>query len=454
MVKKLAISPLIFIFLAVLQSSSFAAEAPDQAALGLRLWCVLPFVGILLSIALFPLLAPGFWDRSYPYICAAWGVPTALWVLTLDPSWLLHTAIDYVGFIALLASLFVICGGIYVKGRIRGTPAVNTLILAIGCVLANFIGTTGASMVLVRPLLRANANRKHRAHQVIFFIFLASNIGGCLTPLGDPPLFLGLLKGVPFFWTTTRLLPEWLFACGVLLALFYAIDSWYYHRREETAAPFVPKPMVIDGKMNFFFLGGVVGAVLLYSALPRELGYWREAIQVALMAGFATISYRYTPNNVHIENEFAWHPIREVAVLFAAIFACMIPALKLLHARGDALGVTQPWQFFWAAGGLSSFLDNAPTYLTFVSLGTAVSRHAPEVVRLIDGAIAMPILKAISLGAVFMGANSYIGNGPNFMVKSIADHSGVRMPGFFGYMAWSVTILIPLFLLVTWVFLR
>jgi Na+/H+ antiporter NhaD/arsenite permease-like protein len=438
--------------LLLLMSASPALASETAKEVHLEYWSIVPFVGILLSIAIIPLFAPEWWHHNFPKVSLLWGLPVAIWIIFLNPEWMIETTAEYLGFIALLGSLFVIAGGIYIKGRLRGTPLMNVAILALGCVLANFIGTTGASMILVRPLIRANSNRKHRTHMLVFFIFMVSNIGGCLTPLGDPPLFLGLLKGVPFFWTL-KLWPEWLFMCGTLLALFFALDLYYYHHHEEIT-PFDPEPVVIDGKRNFIFLGGVMGAVLLYSLLPASLGYWREAIQISIMVLMAGMSYRWTPNNVHIENEFTWLPIREVAILFASIFACMIPALKLLQTRGGELGITQPWQFFWTAGGLSSFLDNAPTYLTFTSLGVAVSHGAPDLMRLVNGDISATILRAVSLGAVFMGANTYIGNGPNFMVKSLATHLGVRMPSFFGYMAWSIGILIPLFIAVTLIFFR
>jgi len=445
---------LLFHTLVLILIASAGASASEVAeAQRLEYWAVIPFIGILLSIAVVPLLAEQWWHHNFHKISILWGLPVAIWVLFINPEWLLHTTLEYIGFIALLGSLFVIAGGIYIKGNIRGTPFVNTAILAIGCVLANFVGTTGASMILVRPLIRANANRRHRTHMLVFFIFTVSNIGGCLTPLGDPPLFLGLLKGVPFFWTL-QLWPEWLFMCGSLLAVFYLLDSHYYHNREEIAADFNPEPIVIEGKSNFIFLCGVMGAVLLYSFLPVSMGYWREAIQVTIMAVMAALSYRWTDNNIHIENEFSWLPIREVAILFAGIFVCMIPALKILEVHGGELGVTKPWQYFWVTGGLSSFLDNAPTYLTFLTLGISSSHGAADVMRLFGGEISSGILRAISIGAVFMGANTYIGNGPNFMVKSLSAHLGVKMPSFFGYMAWSVSILIPLFIATTLIFFR
>ncbi len=449
--KNMALLSFVVMLIACMASPSLASGKGGEPRL--EYWSVIPFAGILLSIAIVPLFAHKWWHHNFQWVSLAWGLPVAVWVIFLNPEWLFDTAMEYAGFIALLGSLFVISGGIYIKGNLRGTPLVNTIILAIGCVLANFVGTTGASMILVRPLIRANSFRKHRVHMVVFLIFMVSNVGGCLTPLGDPPLFLGLLKGVPFFWTM-KLFPEWLFMCGTLLVIFYLLDLHYYHNREEVSGKYQFEPLVIEGKANFLLLGGVMGAVLLYSFLPVSMGWWREVIQIAIMVIIAAVSYRWTPNNVHVENEFTWLPIREVAILFAGIFVCMIPALKILHERGGEFGVTHPWQFFWATGLLSSFLDNAPTYLTFMSLGMSISHGATDLMRLMDGEISGTILRAISLGAVFMGANSYIGNGPNFMVKSIADHSGVKMPLFFGYMAWAAVVLIPLFILTTLIFFR
>jgi len=432
---------------------AFASESIQKGATALNAWSVIPFIGLLLSIAIIPLFAHEWWHKHFPKIVLFWGLPVAIWISIIKTEWLFHTAIEYVAFISLLGSLFVICGGIYIKGRLLGTPLVNVAILAIGCLLSNFIGTTGASMILVRPLIRANSNRQHRMHIIIFLIFLVGNISGSLTPLADPPLYLGLLKGVPFFWTL-KLLPEWLFMCGILLLVFYVIDSYFYHRKEEITANSEPTMIVIDGKRNFIFLGGILGAVLLYSILPISLGLWREIIQITIMLAMAGLSYRYTPNIVHIENEFSWLPIREVAILFAGIFACMIPALKLLEMQGSQLGLNEPWQFFWATGGLSGFLDNAPTYLTFLTIGQSVSAGASNSIHLLNGTISESLLRAISLGAVYMGAMTYVGNGPNFMIRSIAAHQGIKMPSFFGYMVWSVVFLLPLFVAVTFIFIK
>ncbi len=414
---------------------------PEAHSLGhtLPLWSVLPFGGLLLSIAIVPLVSPRFWARHYGKVSAAFGLPVAIWFLVVDRRELGHIVMEYISFLVLLGSLFTIAGGIRLRGTIRGTPAVNVVFLAVGSVIANLLGTTGASMLLIRPLLRANAWRKRSAHVVIFFIFLVANVGGLLTPVGDPPLFLGYLRGVPFFWTLSHLWHFWLVAVGSVLAVFYLVD------RRRAAAEGGPPPaagpegresLALEGKGNFLLLAGVLGCVFL----PTP---WRETG----MAACAILSVWRTPARIREENEFTYHPIEEVAILFAGIFASMIPALLILKARGGEIGATQPWQFFWVTGILSSFLDNAPTYLTFLSLAQGLSGPQDVV------GVAGPILQGISAGAVFMGANSYIGNAPNFMVKAIAEASGVRMPSFFGYMAYSAVVLFPVFALVTWLFL-
>ena len=408
---------------------------------GFPWWSVLPFIGLLLLIAVLPLAAPRWWEdhKHKAWVGLAFSIPIILVILQNDPGELVRTAHDYLAFIALLGSLFVVAGGLVLEGDLQGTPAVNAAFLAIGAVLANCIGTTGASMVLIRPFLRTNSERRHIAHLPIFFIFAVSNIGGCLTPLGDPPLFLGFLKGVPFFWTLS-LWPEWLFAIGLLLVVAYAFDAYWWRkerpkdlRRDRTQV----KPLRLRGRRNLLCLAGILGAVFL----PDP---WRALVMVAM----GMLGYRWTPPTYRKHNAFTFLPIAEVAILFAGIFITMVPALSLLRIHAHALGITKPWQFFWLTGALSSFLDNAPTYLTFVSLGQGLGLGGPF--------LGLPerLLQAISLGAVFMGANTYIGNGPNFMVKAIAEEMKVKMPSFFGYMAYSCAILLPLFLVVTLVFFR
>ncbi len=407
----------------------------------LPLWSVLPFAGLLLSIALIPLVSHRFWGRHFGKVSLAFGAPMAAFFLYADYKELLHTALEYFSFIVLLGSLFTISGGILLQGTMRGRPAVNCAFFGVGAVIANLLGTTGASMLLIRPLLRANAYRKRKSHVYIFFIFVVSNIGGSLTPIGDPPLFLGYLKGVPFFWTLWNLWYFWLLANSLVIGVFYVLDRRAI-RAEEAQEGGIDEgvgekePLSLKGAWNFALLGVVILAV--FTPTP-----WREFAMIAASA----VSVWKTPKWIREKNEFTWHPIEEVAILFAGIFATMIPALLILKARGGELGVTQPWHFFWVTGSLSSFLDNAPTYLTFLSLAQGLSGPADVV------GVSAPILKGISTGAVFMGANSYIGNAPNFMVKSIVEAAGVRMPSFLGYMAYSVVVLLPIFALVTWVFL-
>lgn len=418
-----------------------APVSPHALGHALPLWSVLPFAGLLLSIALVPLFASRFWADHFGKVSLAFGAPVAAWFLFADPGELLHTALEYASFIILLGSLFTISGGVLVRGTIRGTPEVNCLLLAVGAVIANLLGTTGASMLLIRPLLRANAHRAKKSHVVIFFILVVSNVGGLLTPIGDPPLFLGFLRGVPFFWTVRNLWPLWLVTAGLVIAVFYVLDRQAV--RSEVPPAAVPAAAGaervrpgLEGAWNFLLLAVVIGAVFL----PTP---WRE---IAMLAA-AGASARWTPERIHRGNGFTYHPIEEVAILFAGIFAAMIPALMILRARGAELGVTEPWEFFWVTGSLSSVLDNAPTYLTFLSLAQGLP--GPQDVA----GVSAPILRAISAGAVFMGANSYIGNAPNFMVKAIAEASGVRMPSFFGYMVYAAAVLMPIFLLLTFLFL-
>ena len=430
----------------MLDWGSFSTSEGDVSILtpisALPLYTVAPFVAMLLAIAVFPLWIPRWWEsnRHKLVVAALLGLPVLALYAGRRPGALLSMAEEYVSFIVLLAGLFVISGGIVLRGDLEATPVTNTGFLALGSILASFIGTTGASMLLIRPLLQTNRERTHVGHTVVFFIFLVSNIGGMLTPLGDPPLFLGYLQGVPFTWTF-RLWAHWAFQVAALLALYFVWDTRQY-TREPIAARRRDRsriePLRLRGALNVVGLGAVVLAVALLHA-P-----WREGAIVAVSA----VSLWQTPRAARRANGFTAYPIVEVAVLFAGIFLTMIPALELLRLRGGELGVREPWHFFWASGILSSFLDNAPTYLTFLALGQGLGL-APEVVD-----IPHAILAAISVGSVSMGANSYIGNAPNFMVKSIAEEKGIKMPSFFGYMVYSGAILLPLFAIVTLVFFR
>jgi Na+/H+ antiporter NhaD/arsenite permease-like protein len=402
----------------------------------------MPFAALLLSIAVLPLVASRFWESNLRKLGVAvvLGAPVLALYLRHHPEALLEVAGDYVSFIVLLGGLFVISGGVLLDGDLEATPRTNAAFLAAGALLASFVGTTGASMLLIRPLLQTNRERKHVAHTVVFFIFLVSNIGGCLTPLGDPPLFLGYLQGVPFTWTL-RLFVPWLFTTAFVLAIYVAWDLRTHAREAKPDLRrdfYEVRPLRLAGKENLALLGGVLAAVALLGA-P-----WRELAIVAL----AVASHLRTDPALRRANRFTFHPILEVAALFAGIFVTMLPALDILRARGAELGVREPWQFFWATGALSSFLDNAPTYLTFLALAQGL-RLPADVVGVPHG-----LLAAVSLGAVFMGANTYIGNGPNFMVRAIAEERGVRMPSFAGYMLYSGAILLPVFLAVTLLFFR
>ena len=422
----------------------------------LPFWSIAPFALMLLAIAIVPLRWPHFWESNANKgrVSALLGVPVALYVASHEPTLLWHTGLEYVSFIMLLGALFTISGGIVLRGDLRATPLINTSFLAVGALLANFIGTTGASMLLIRPLLQTNSERKHVGHIPILFIFVVSNCAGLLTPLGDPPLFLGYLRGVPFFWTM-RLLPEWLFVVSILLVVFYVLDTRAVAR--ESAASLKrdlieQQPLRLVGGVNALYLLGVVVAVLVSPALPE--GAVREVVRLGVMAVMTVLSLVTTSEDYRRENGFTFGPITEVAVLFAGIFATMIPALEILRVRGAELGIAEPWQFFWLSGALSSFLDNAPTYLTFASLAQSLGPGADAAVHLTGGPVSATLLTAISAGSVMMGANSYIGNGPNFMVKAIAEEQGVHMPSFGGYMLWSGAILIPIFIVTTFVFFR
>jgi len=456
--------------LMLLLALSLPAEAAGVSGAELSLAWGLPFAGLLLCIALMPLLAGPIWHHHYGKIAAGWVLLLALpFAVVYGPMvavaevW--HIVLqEYIPFIALLLALYVTGGGVLLKGTLIGTPATNTALLAFGTVIASVMGTTGASMLLIRPVLRANAFRKQKTHTFVFFIFLVSNIGGSLTPLGDPPLYLGFLKGVSFFWTTTHMFGEFLVCAILLLAVYYLLDSWAW-AREKPVAPAIEKreKLSIEGYAKLWLIGAVVLMVLAQGYWqPGDVAVFGEKIGlerlvgVAVFVAIAAISIWVTPQKLRDANGFAWGAIAEVAKLFAAIFITMAPVLAILRAgaAGAAAplvaltsgtdGEPIPWVYFWMAGALSSFLDNAPTYLVFFNLAGGDPAHL-----MAEGALT---LAAISCGAVFMGANSYIGNAPNFMVKAIVEEQGERMPSFFGYCAWALVFLIPLFILVTFIF--
>ncbi len=451
-------------------SAAFAASGLDGATLGL-MWA-LPFAGILLSIALFPLLASHFWHSHFGKIAVFWALACAV------PLWLVHGSrvafdsiahillTDYLPFLIFVGALFIVAGGIHVRGSFVGRPVVNTAFLALGAVLANFMGTTGAAMLLIRPLIGANEQRKRKVHTFVFFIFLVANVGGSLTPLGDPPLFLGFLRGVDFFWTTSHLFAPWLMTTLVLLGLYYVLDAVLFRKdvAEGFRAPDETARFGIDGGINVLFLAMIVGAVLL-------AGFWRSGVTLhfasahfsleglvrdAIFIAAAVLSLLLTTRETRAANRFTWEPIQEVAKLFFGIFICIVPVLEMLRAGSEgafaplvalvtyADGTFNNTVFFWLTGVLSGFLDNAPTYLAFFNLAGG----DPAVLMGADA----KTLMAISLGSVFMGAWTYIGNAPNFMVVSICKERQISMPSFFGYMIWSTVILVPVFMVMDLIF--
>lgn len=467
---------------------SFPALASgEETPLGdlLPIWSIIPFVGMLLSIAICPIVNGEWWENNM-------GKASAFWALLFFIPFIfgfglqratyefLHQVIlDYIPFIVLLLGLFAVAGGIVLRGSLAGTPRVNTIMLLIGTLLASWVGTTGAAMLLIRPLLRANAWRKRQKHTVVFFIFLVCNIGGSLTPVGDPPLFLGFLRGVPFFWTTEHLLLPFLLNSVILLVIYFIMDNIMY---KKDLAEVGGKPPVdegegklrIEGIHNLIFILMIIGAVILSGILPNSpifadpsthelygihlfsyeghsvVWSYVDLLRTAIILLAAALSMFTSSKESREYNRFNWGPIKEVATLFIGIFLTMIPAMAILAAKGANLGLDSPHQFFWATGALSSFLDNAPTYLVFLTTAGALGETTGVVTAL--GTVHTHLLMAISAGAVFMGANTYIGNAPNFMVKSIAEENHVKMPSFFGYMGWSLVFLIPLFIINTFLF--
>ena len=441
------------------------------------LFCI-PFLGMLLSIAVFPLVKPAWWERNQKYAVIAWSllflIPFAIrYGFGVMSEQLLEVIVgDYFTFIVLLFGLFCVSGNITIEGELRGSPKVNVILLLIGTLLSSWIGTTGASMVMIRPLIRANKWRSRKTQVVVFFIFLVSNIGGCLTPVGDPPLLMGFMRNVPFFWSL-HLFPVLIFNMVILLFVFYQIDKRSYRKDIANGRkPDIRKPGTqfrLDGLHNIIFLVMIVGAVILSGVLPGMSAFQDAAgnvrgihlfgevtltfpalIEIVIILLAAFLSFKTTDKQIRIRNHFTWGAIQEVAVLFIGIFITMQPALMLLKAVGPNLGVTEPAEMFWATGALSSFLDNTPTYLVFLT--TAGTLAFTNGITTTLGTVPTKILSAISCGAVFMGANTYIGNAPNFMVKAISDENGVKMPSFFGYMLWSVAFLVPVFIIDMFVF--
>ena len=481
--KKLVVVIGIVIALIALTVISLVSTDEISHELGsqLPLWSCIPFLGMLLSIAIFPLVKPEWWEHNMLRVAVIWSL------LFLIPFGIVYggnnlvynvyemVLLDYLPFIVLLFGLFVVSGGIGIKGSMVGTTKTNVVFLLIGALLASWVGTTGAAMLMIRPVIRANKWREKKAHIIVFFIFMVANIGGCLTPVGDPPLFLGFLRGVPFFWTMS-LLPMMLFNLAVLTIVFIILDRRYVKKElaagrkpEDNIGPEGKEKFAIEGAHNLIFIVMIVGSVILNGLLANVPGFYDPAtgnltgisiahvvvpfnslVQMAIILLAAFLSVKTTKREIREHNEFNYDAIKEVAKLFIGIFLTMIPALAILKANGSALGIEEPWQFFWITGALSSFLDNAPTYLVFLT--TAGALGFTEGIATTVGTVAPTVLMAVSAGAVFMGANTYIGNAPNFMTKSIAEGSGIKMPSFFGYMKWSLCILIPLFILDTLIF--
>lgn len=454
--------------------AAFASESGSHAVVSatLPVWSIIPFVGMLLSIAVCPLVKPHWWEKNMLGVAIGWSlvflIPFAAVYGVGEAAFRLLESVllDYIPFIVLLFGLFVVAGGIAVKGTLAGTPKINTLLLLIGTILASWVGTTGAAMLLIRPVIKANAWRQKKVHVIVFFIFLVANIGGCLTPLGDPPLFMGFQRGVPFTWTF-HLLPILLFNMVILFLIFFLLDSHLY--KKELAAgrspqdnqPNEKEPIRVEGAHNVLFIALIIVGVVANGILPKEVAFFADGagipvydeivfpyaivVEIILILLAAYLSLKTTKAETRQLNEFTYAPIAEVAKLFIGIFITMIPALIFLKTHGAELGLSDPWQMFWATGALSSFLDNTPTYLVF--LQTAGALGATQGIVTSVGTVSQLMLEAISAGAVFMGANTYIGNAPNFMVKSIAEENKIKMPSFFGYMGWSCAILIPTFIL-------
>lgn len=467
-----------FFMLFLLCPTAVWAAGESGTESGVPLWLCIPFAGLLLCIAVMPLVKGEWWEAHQPLVVVLWilvmVIPFALLygVGSAAETVLECTVNDYLTFIVLLFGLFCVSGNITMEGDFAGSPRINVGLLALGTLLASCIGTTGASMLMVRPVIKMNSWRRRKSHIMIFFIFMVSNMGGCLTPIGDPPLLMGFMRGVPFFWSL-HLFPVLIFNMVILLFVFYHLDKRNYRRDiAEGRKPDISKPGTefrIDGLHNIIFLIMIVAAVILSGVLPgmpafqdaagnaRGIHIFGEVslsfpslIEIVLILLAAFLSFKTTDKEVRVKNHFTWGAIKEVAVLFIGIVITMQPALMLLKAVGPNLGITEPYQMFWATGALSSFLDNTPTYLVFLTTAGTLGFTGGIATTL--GTLPAKMLSAISCGAVFMGANTYIGNAPNFMVKSISDENGVNMPSFFGYMLWSVAVLIPVFIIDMFVF--
>jgi len=412
------------------------------------LWSAIPFLGVVLSVAVFPTFFPGFWRRYNILILATFAIPVLFLSAAIDPTWVTRAFTDYVSFVCLMGALFSIGGGLYVSGTAKANPITNLGYLALGAVFANLLGTLGASMILVRPLLRSNRGRKHEAHVFIFFIFVVAN-AGILTPVSNPPLLMGYLMGVPFFWSL-KLFPVWLFLITSLLGIFVAVDSYFYLNDPDFRGPLKAESkqkLHITGRWNLALIPVLLFGLLIPQLIPNHLEIWREAFQISLLVAVTYVSRLLTPKLISSLNEFSWEPLKEVAVIFAGIFATMIPALKLLEANELSLGLTTTSAFFWISGIVSSLLDNAPAYAAFFAAAKGLGRDATMISLSNGQTISEPLLFALTGGTVFFGALTYIGNVPNLLIKSIVEESGVKMPSFFSYLIWSIGFLLPVLFL-------
>ncbi len=441
------------IFLSFFLFPSFLFPGGDTAHnIHFDYYWVIPFIGILLSIAIFPLLNEHFWHKNFGKVSAFWallfGIPFYLFFGHQTLYYFFHAILlEYIPFIVLLFALFTISGGIVLRGNFIGTPKLNLSLLLIGTLLASWMGTTGSAMLLIRPIIKANKWRKNKIHVIVFFIFLVANIGGSLTPLGDPPLFLGFLNGIDFFWTTQYLFLPMIFVSIILMILFYLVDSFYFKKELANKPAVQPLNFKIEGKFNFILIIGVILSVILSGIYKDNLGFmhlFENDIRVSFLLRDLTLlilgvaSYYFTSLKLRQENGFTWFPIIEVSKLFAGIFITIIPALSILGEKKEIFSSLSNNMYFWLTGSLSAFLDNAPTYLVFFNAAGANSNQLMTDIT---------TLLAISSASVFMGAMTYIGNAPNFMVRSIAEENEIKMPSFFGYMLWSIVILVPIFLL-------
>ena len=491
---------LLLLSLAILLCTAIAFSDEPSHVVPVNPWMTLPFVILLLSIAVAPFINKHWWERHYTYVSIALGLITVVYYVfwLQNPMRLLHTGIEYISFIALIGSLFVVAGGIHIRIKGKSKPLANVFLLAIGAVVSNMVGTTGASMILIRPYIRVNRYRIKPYH-VVFFVFIVSNMGGALTPIGDPPLFLGYLKGIPFFWVAEHLWFKWAIGMAAVLGIFYAVDLISFNRLPASvrhSAEGAGEEGEATGVQNIFFL-----AIILVAVFITDPPFVRELLMVLAAVG----SYKSTKHEIHKKNDFNFLPIKEVAILFLGIFATMVPALDWLELNATSIGIQTAGQFYWATGSLSAVLDNAPTYLNFLSAAIGlfvndeivtqvyhlIQTHGADIAHLtgpysdeIKNTFAtlmkyhgdlvassnVPIddiqvsylignhniyIQAVSIAAVFFGAATYIGNGPNFMVKSIAEQSGVVCPSFFGYVVkFTLPVLLPIFLVIWYFFFR